>query len=79
MTALLSMIARPVVSNTPSASFRLLSACRDGVARYFVRRAAITRLREFDDCELRDIGLARSQIEQAVRGLGTTLPDLPRR
>ena len=79
MTALLSMIARPVVSKTPSASFRLLSACRDGVVRCFVRRAAVTRLREFDDCELRDIGLTRSQIEPAVRGLGTTLTDCPGR
>ncbi|QEL22270.1 DUF1127 domain-containing protein [Bosea sp. F3-2] len=79
MTALLSTIARPVLSKTPGASFRLLGACRDGVARYFVRRDAIARLREFDDSELRDIGLTRSQIEPAVRGLGTPLPDWPRR
>jgi hypothetical protein len=69
MTALLSMIARPVVSKTPSAFFRLLGACGDAVARCLVRRAAIARLREVGDAELRDIGLALSQIEQAVRGL----------
>jgi len=79
MTALLSMIVRPAVGRTPGASYRLLSACRDGITRYFVRRAAIARLREFDDSELRDIGLARSEIEQAVCGVASTLPNWPRR
>jgi uncharacterized protein YjiS (DUF1127 family) len=79
MTALLSMIARPTVTKTPGVSFWLLGAGRDGVARYFVRRAAIARLREFDDSELRDIGLTRSEIEPAVLGLRSRLPDWPRR
>jgi uncharacterized protein YjiS (DUF1127 family) len=77
MTALLSTIARPVLAGTPAAAARLFDACRDGIARYFARREAIARLREFDDAELRDIGLDRSQIEGAVRGLFR--PDRARR
>jgi uncharacterized protein YjiS (DUF1127 family) len=79
MSALFSTIDRPAVTRTPGAFSRLFGTCRDGIARYFVHRAAIARLREFDDAELRDVGLARSQIEQAVRGLDTTFPDWPRR
>jgi uncharacterized protein YjiS (DUF1127 family) len=71
------MIARPVVIKTPGAAFRLLGDCRDGITRYFVRRAAIARLREFDDSELGDIGLTRGQIEWAVRGL--TRPEQARK
>jgi len=52
----------------PGAFSRLLNACCDGVAVYFARRAAIATLRELDDRTLRDIGLARSQIEAAVGG-----------
>jgi uncharacterized protein YjiS (DUF1127 family) len=37
------------------------------VARYLVHQAAVARLRECDDRSLREIGLARSQIEAAVR------------
>jgi uncharacterized protein YjiS (DUF1127 family) len=50
------------------------SACADGLARHFVRRTAIATLREFDDRALRDICIARSQIEAAVHGF-ITLPD----
>jgi uncharacterized protein YjiS (DUF1127 family) len=48
-----------------------LSAYSDAIAGYFVRRAAVATLRELDDRALRDIGLARSQIEAAVHGLVT--------
>lgn len=51
-----------------TALVRRLHACCDGVARYFSHRAAIAALMESDDCALRDIGLARSQIEAAVHG-----------
>ena len=78
MSAPLSIPSRPAVTKRPSAFYRRLSACYDGIAGYFIRRAAIARLREFDDAALRDIGLARSQIEPAVRGL-ITLPDSTRR
>jgi uncharacterized protein YjiS (DUF1127 family) len=49
----------------------MLNACLARIARYLVRRAAIASLRELDDRALRDIGLARSQIEVAVHGLMT--------
>jgi uncharacterized protein YjiS (DUF1127 family) len=47
---------------------RLFSACLGSIERYFAGRAAIEWLRELDDRALRDIGLARSQIEAAVHG-----------
>jgi uncharacterized protein YjiS (DUF1127 family) len=68
MSAILSTIVRPAGTKSPGASLRIFNACRDGIARYFVRRAAIANLRELDDRALRDVGLARSQIEAAVRG-----------
>lgn len=77
MSATLSTIVRPAVTNRTSTSPRLFSACWDGIARYFVRRAAIARLCELDDCALRDIGLARSEIETAVHG-SMTAPDRAR-
>ena len=77
MSATLSTIGWPAVTKRPSAFSRLLSAYGDGVARYFVRRAAIASLRELDDHALRDIGLVRSQIEAAVAGF-ITLPDRAR-
>lgn len=69
MSALLSIIVRPAVSMRPGAFARRLSAACHRIAGYFDRRAAIATLREFDDGALQDIGLARSQIESAVRGL----------
>jgi uncharacterized protein YjiS (DUF1127 family) len=71
MSATLSTIARPAGTRSPGAGLWILNACLEKIARYFVRRAAIASLRELDDCELRDIGLARSQIEAAVDGLMT--------
>jgi uncharacterized protein YjiS (DUF1127 family) len=71
MSATLSTIVRPAVTKRASAFSRLFSACWDGIARYFVCRAAIASLRELDDRALRDIGLARSQIEATVHGFMT--------
>jgi uncharacterized protein YjiS (DUF1127 family) len=68
MSATPATIVRLAVTKRPGAFSRLLSAYCDGIARYFVRRAAIASLRELDDRALRDIGLARSQIEAAVDG-----------
>lgn len=79
MAALLAMIARPMTAGTFVKPSKLLGACHRAIARYFARREAIARLREFSDAELRDIGLARSEIEPAVRGLKPRLPDWPRR
>ena len=74
MSATLSTIVRPAVTKRANAFAQIFSACCDGIARYFVRRAAIATLRELDDRALRDIGIARSQIEAAVHGF-ITLPD----
>ena len=77
MSAILTTIVRPEVTKTPGAFPRLVSACWEGMTRYFVRRAAIARLGELDDRALRDIGLVRSQIEPAVDGF-ITLSDQTR-
>jgi len=71
MSATLSTLVRPAGTKSRGASLRILNACWEGIARYFVRRAAMASLRELDDRALRDIGLARSQIEAAVHGFMT--------
>lgn len=77
MSASLSTTLRPAVTEQSGAVSRLISTSRHWVARYFARRDAIASLRELDDAALQDIGLARSQIEAAVRGL-ITRPARPR-
>jgi len=47
------------------------------VAAYWERRAAIKALQGLDDRELRDIGLARCNIETAVFG-GAANPEMAR-
>jgi len=68
MSATLATIVWPAVSKRLGAWSRRLGAHCDAVAAYFIRRAAIASLHELDDRALRDIGLARSQIEAAVYG-----------
>jgi uncharacterized protein YjiS (DUF1127 family) len=70
MSATLPIIVRSAKTKSPGTGLRIF-ACSERIARYFVRRAALANLREFDDCALRDIGLARSQIEAAVDGFMT--------
>jgi len=74
MSASISPIARPASAKRPGTFLRICLARWDAVAGYFVRRTAIATLRELDDRALRDIGVARSQIEAAVHG-HITLPD----
>ncbi|ATU93139.1 DUF1127 domain-containing protein [Phyllobacterium zundukense] len=64
MSATLSTIVRPA----HGAFLRTFNACWQRIARYCVRRAAITSLRELDDKALRDLGIVRSQIEAAAYG-----------
>jgi uncharacterized protein YjiS (DUF1127 family) len=71
MSAILSTIIRPALTTKPGALYGLFSACRDAILRHFDRRAAVAQLRAFDDRELSDIGLVRSQIEAAVHGFST--------
>lgn len=68
MSAIPSTIVPPKVTEKPGAFFRPFNDCWEGIARYFARRAAIARLRALDDRSLRDIGIARCQIEAAVHG-----------
>ncbi len=65
----LSTIGRPAGTKSPGGRLRIANACWQGIARSFARRAAIARLRALDDHALRDIGLARFQIEAAVHGV----------
>ena len=73
MSATVSNVIRPAAERTPGMLARHLNACMDAIVSYFVRRGAIATLRELDDRALWDIGLARSQIQGAVRGLVTPL------
>ena len=68
MPAILSTIVLPAVTKEPGIFSRLLVAACEGGAGYLGRRTAIARLHDLDDRALRDIGLARFQIEAAVRG-----------
>jgi len=56
---------------------RVLGNWANGLAAYWVRREAIKALRAMDDRELRDIGISRSCIEDAVWG-GLADPELGR-
>ncbi len=68
MSAILPVITRPVTQNRSEALLRLPGALYQAVARYFAHRSAIADLHERDESALRDMGLARSQIEAAVHG-----------
>jgi uncharacterized protein YjiS (DUF1127 family) len=75
MSAMFSTIFQPAVTVRPGRYVRrLFHAWARDIAHYFARRAALKRLCEFNDRELRDIGLARGQIEAAVYGY-VTRPD----
>ena len=47
---------------------RALGNWANGLAAFWVRREAIKALRAMNDRELRDIGITRSHIEEAVWG-----------
>jgi uncharacterized protein YjiS (DUF1127 family) len=69
MPAILSTIILPAVTKGPGIASRLLVGACERIAGYFSRRTAIACLHGLDDRALRDIGLARFQIEAAVYGL----------
>ena len=64
-----SNIVRPAVRKPTGSFAKFFSTCGDALVGYFVRRAAIATLRELDDRALRDIGITRTEIEEAVHGL----------
>lgn len=75
MSATFSTPFQPAVTVRPGRYvWLLLHAWAGDIAHYFARRAALKRLGEFNDRELRDIGLSRGQIEAAVYGF-VTRPD----
>jgi uncharacterized protein YjiS (DUF1127 family) len=78
MSATLSTLFQPAVTVRPGRYTRRLfhDWARD-IAHYFARRAALRHLAEFNDRELRDIGLTRGQVEAAVYGF-ITHPDRAR-
>ena len=70
MTTIASTAARRSASGARSGLVRSIGNWADRLAAYWVRRATIKTLRELDDHALRDIGLARDQIESAIREIG---------
>jgi uncharacterized protein YjiS (DUF1127 family) len=69
MTTIYSTAGRPAPQRLPGGVFRVLGTWVNRVVTYLARRHAIQTLSELDDRALRDIGVQRSQIESAVRGV----------
>ncbi|MDT3378236.1 DUF1127 domain-containing protein [Labrys neptuniae] len=63
-----STVVRPEFVKKRATRYRALGALRDAIVRFLARRAALADLRDHDDFALRDIGLARGDIEAAVYG-----------
>jgi uncharacterized protein YjiS (DUF1127 family) len=68
MTMISSAAGQPASQNSPAGLACLLGSWAHGLVSYWARREAIKVLSEMDDRALRDIGIARSQIEAAVGG-----------
>ena len=69
--------AQPAIPNVLGGLVRRIGIWAHAVAAYWERRAAIKALQGLDDRELRDIGLARCNIETAVFG-GAANPEMAR-
>ena len=76
MSTMSQAAARPAMSLNSGGFFRRFGVWAQALVDYLHRRSAIKTLRQMDDRELRDIGLARSHIEDAVCGFAD--PDLGR-
>jgi uncharacterized protein YjiS (DUF1127 family) len=70
MTTIPSIAARRSASGAWRGFVRSIENWIDRLAAYWARRATVKTLHELDDHALRDIGLARDQIESAVNGIG---------
>jgi len=68
MTMISSAAGQPASQSSTAGLGRLLGSWLHGLVTYWARREAIKLLSEMDDRALRDIGIARSQIEAAVGG-----------
>jgi uncharacterized protein YjiS (DUF1127 family) len=76
MTIISGALIGPLRSGAFRNGVRRVATIARRLAVPWQRRAAVKLLRQLDDRELRDIGLLRSQIDQAVRGVAN--PDLAR-
>ena len=69
MTMISSAAGQPASETSAAGLARLLASWVTGFVTYWARREAIKVLSEMDDRALRDIGIARGQIEAAVHGV----------
>lgn len=69
MTTVSQTAGQPASRNARTGFFRLLGGWVNAIVTHFAHREAVKTLSELDDRALRDIGVERSQIETAVRGL----------
>lgn len=67
MAILITRSTQPVASDRWAGLARQVAAWPLGLMTYWHRRATIKALRELDDHSLRDIGLTRADIEDAMR------------
>jgi uncharacterized protein YjiS (DUF1127 family) len=70
MTTIHSTAAQRSASGVRSGFVRSIGIWANRLAAHWGRRAAIKTLHELDDRTLRDIGLARDQIETAIYEIG---------
>ncbi|TCM76988.1 DUF1127 domain-containing protein [Rhizobium sp. BK068] len=71
MTESIWITSRPEVTRRLWSPPRIVKAAWAAIVRCAVRRSAVARLRDLDGDALKDIGLARSEIEKAAYGLIT--------
>jgi len=76
MSTMSQAAAQPAMSLISGGFLRRFGIWAHALVTHLDRRAAIKTLRQMDDRELRDIGLTRSHIEDAVCGFAD--PDLGR-
>jgi uncharacterized protein YjiS (DUF1127 family) len=69
MTSLSPTAAQPGRPTSPGGFVRWIEGAAYALLDHLERRAAIRTLRKLDDRALKDIGLARCQIEAAVDGI----------
>jgi uncharacterized protein YjiS (DUF1127 family) len=68
MTMISSAASQAPIAGTSGGLLRWIGVLAQALVDHLARRAAIKVLSQRDDRELRDIGLLRSQIEDAVSG-----------
>jgi uncharacterized protein YjiS (DUF1127 family) len=76
MTSLSPTAAQPGRQTSPGGFVRWIEGAAYALVNYLECRAAVKALCELDDRALKDIGIARCQIEAAVDG--TLNPDMAR-